>query len=57
MIRRAGVHCPRCGFRLEIGDGRPQVDCVHCGGCWQTDLAVAELLRWYAAVYYRAGVR
>ncbi len=51
------MHCPRCGFRLEIGDGRPQVDCVHCGGCWQTDLAVAELLRWYAAVYYRAGVR
>jgi hypothetical protein len=40
------VLCPRCGWTLAAGDDG-QVDCDHCGGCWQVDGMVAELWRWY----------
>lgn len=38
--------CPRCGRPLPADRG-PQADCGHCGGCWQTDLLLRDLRRWF----------
>jgi hypothetical protein len=39
---------PRCGAAIEVGEVC-DVDCDHCGGCWQVGLIVRGLWRWYLA--------